>query len=795
MKTLHGIGKPVRRKEDLRFITGKGRYTGDISLPHQLYLAVCRSPLAHANILGLDTTAAQAAEGVVAVITSGDLKRAGIGNIPCTQPMVNADGSAMYTPDHPILPTDRVVYAGEPVAAVIGESALLAKDAAELIAVEYEELPAVAEAADALAPGAPQIWDQCPGNLGCDWVFGDKAAVDEAFDRAAHIVAMDAIQNRLSPSSMEPRATLASYDAGRDEYTLYLASQNPHLIRYLTSHTTMTHIPETKLRVIAPDVGGGFGSKTPQYNEEYLCIYGARATGRPVKWVSDRSEAFLSDAHGRDHVTHAEMAVDADGKILAIRSSHVANLGAYAQIFGPVVPTVLYSTMLSGVYRIGAVYSEARIAYTNTVPTDAYRGAGRPEAAYTVERLVELAAEKLGIDSVEFRRRNFIPKDAFPYAVCTGHVYDSGDYDQCMDLALAAIDFDSFAKRRDTSRERDKLRGIGLSVYTELAGVGPTPPAVQGGSQVPFYEVTNVRVNPDASVTVLTGAHSHGQGHETSFAQVVAEKLNVSIENVEVVHGDTGKIPFGVGTFGSRSISLAGGALSIGLDKVVAKGKRIAAHVLEASADEIDFIDGYFKVRGSDRILSFADMVEIAYLPGNYPLEELEPGLEEMTYFDPPNYTFPAGCHICEVEIDPETGHTDIVNYCIGDDFGVVINPMIVEGQVHGGVAQGVGQALMEHAIYDPETAQLISGTFLDYCMPRAHDLPMMTVESIDNTTPSNPLGAKGCGEAGAIGAPVAVMNAVFDALKPAGVTQLTMPATPHKIWAAIEKAASRSPD
>ena len=788
MKNLHGIGKPVRRKEDLRFITGHGQYTADVTLPRQLYLAVCRAPVAHARILSMDTSAARAAPGVVAVITAPDLEAAGIKCIPCVWPLGNKDGRPMYEPPHHILARDKVVYGGEPVAAVIAESALLARDAAELIEVDYATLPAVATATDALAAGAPLVWDECPGNLACDWEFGDRAAVDAAFARADHVVSMDAVQNRLVPSSMEPRSANASYDAARDEYTLYLSSQNPHLIRYLASRYTMTGVPEHKLRVIAPDVGGGFGSKSPQYNEDYLCLYGARATGRPVKWVSDRSEAFVSDAHARDHVTFAEMALDSAGRILAIRSRHVADLGAYAQIFGPVVPTVLYATMLSGVYTIPAVFAEVRVAYTNTVPTDAYRGAGRPEAAYTVERLVELAADKIGISSIELRRRNFIPPDAFPYQACTGHLYDSGDYGQCMDLALNSIGHANFAERRAAAQARGKLRGFGLSVYTEVAGIGPSQPALAFGSKMGFFEVTTARVNPDGTVTVLTGAHSHGQGHETSFAQVVADKLNLSIDEVEIVHGDTARIPYGTGTFGSRSISLGGGALSLSVDKVIAKGKKIAAHVLDATADEMEFIDGYFKVKNSDRLMSFKEVAHLAYLPGNYPLTELEPGLEETTYFDPPMNTFPAGCHCCEIEIDPETGEVEIVNYAVGDDFGVIINPIIVEGQVHGGIAQGVGQALLENTVYDRESGQLITGSFLDYCMPRADNLPMISVKSIDSTTPANPLGAKGCGEAGAIGAPAAVMNAVFDALKPLGITHLTMPATSHKVWAAINK-------
>ena len=789
MKQLHGIGKPVRRKEDQRFITGRGQYTADITLPGQLYLAVHRSPHAHARIKRIDTSAAAAAEGVIAVITAAELEALGIGCIPCVWPLVNAAGETIFEPPHPILPRDKASYAGEPVAAVVATSAALAGDAAQLIAVDYEPLPAVASATAALAVGAPQVWDACPGNLALDWELGDRAAVDAVFASAAHVVALDTVQNRLAPSALEPRAANALYDAGRDEYTVYLASQNPHLFRYLTSRYTMPSVPEHKLRVVAPDVGGGFGSKTPQYNEEYLCIAGAKLTGQPVKWVGTRSEAFVSDAQARDHVTHAEMALATDGKILGIRSHHVADLGAYAQIYGPLVPTLLYATMLSGVYTVPCVHAAVRLAYTNTVPTDAYRGAGRPEAAYTVERLVELAARKLGISAIELRRRNFIPKDAFPYAACTGHVYDSGDYDQCLDLALGAIDFDGFPARQDAARQRGKLRGLGLSVYTEVAGIGPSQPAVNAGSKMAYYEVSTARVNPDGTVTVLTGAHSHGQGHETSFAQVVADKLNVSIDDIEVVHGDTARIPYGTGTFGSRSISIGGGALDLSVDKVIVKGRKIAAHVLEAPFDDIEFIDGYFKVKNSDRLLSFKEVAALAYLPGNYPLHEIEPGLEETTYFDPPMNTFPAGCHACEVEIDPDTGRVAVVAYAVGDDFGVIVNPMIVEGQVHGGVAQGIGQALLEHAVYDADSAQLITGSFLDYCMPRADDLPMIGVRSIVSSTPANSLGAKGCGEAGAIGAPGAVMNAIMNALEPLGVAEMTMPATAPKVWAAIQAA------
>ena len=785
---LHGIGRPVRRKEDLPFITGQGRYTADIDLPNQLHLAVYRAPVAHAKINSIDATKARAADGVVAVIVAEDLAAGGVKDMRTVWPLVSKDGSPMRDHYQPVLATGKMAYFGEPVAAVVAESALLAKDAAELIEVDYDVLPAVAEASDAIKPGAPQIWDEVPGNLACDWGYGDKDAVDAAFVGAAHVVGIDAVQNRLVPSAIEPRAALATYDAAKGDYTLFPANQNPHLTRYLSCRDAVD-IPEHKLRIIAPDVGGGFGSKTPQYSEEYLCLFATKLTGRPVKWVGERSESFLSDAQARDHVTHAELALDTNGRILAIRSRHVANVGAYIRIVGAQVPTMLYALMLSGVYAIPAMYAEVKVAFTNTVPFDAYRGAGRPEAAFTVERLVETAAQAIGIDPLELRRRNFIPKEAFPYTSCGGLVYDSGDYARCLNVTLKAADYAAFETRRDASKARGKLRGVGVAMYTEMAGLGPTPPAVAAGSTMPFYEAATVRINPDGTVTVLTGSHSHGQGHDTTFAQIVADKLNLPLEDIDVVHGDTGKIPFGVGTFGSRSIAIGGGALVLSLDKVIAKGVKIAAHILESQPPDIEFIDGYFKVKDSDRILSFKEIAHTAYLPGNYPLEELEPGLEETSYFDPEGFCFPSGCHCCELEIDPETGAVELLNYCVGDDFGVVVNPMIVAGQVHGGLAQGIGQALMEHAIYDHDSAQLITGSFLDYCMPRADDLPNFHVETIDATTTTNPLGAKGCGEAGTIAAPGTIMNAVFDALRPAGVTQITMPATSQKIWEALREA------
>lgn len=786
---LHGIGKPVRRKEDRRFITGNGHYTADTSFPNQAYLVVYRAPVAHARINAIDTSAARVAAGVIAVFTAKELMADGAKNLPCMWPAVNKDGTAMIEPDHPLLAVNKMVYYGEPVAVVIAQSRDQAKDAAELIDLDYETLPVLASAVDALKPGAPLIWDNAPGNVACDWAYGDKEATDAAFERAAHVVEMDAVQNRLVPNPMEPRAANAIYDAGKDEYTVYISSQSPHLHRYLTCNKIMG-IPEHKLRVIAPDVGGGFGAKTSMYAEEHLCLFAAKLSGRAVKWVSERSESFVTDAQARDHITHAELALDADGKMLAVRSHHIADLGPYALLYGPIIPTAIYSTILSGVYTIPALYSTAKLGFSNTTPTSAYRGAGRPEATYTIERLVDLAAEKLGIDPDELRRRNFIPKDAFPYTTAGGLVYDQSDYHQCLDLAQEAIGFEGFDTRLQESKSRGKLRGIGISLYVEHAGLGPTQESIKQGSRVPFYESTTVRVNPDATVTVLTGAQNHGQGHETSFAQVVAEKLHIPFEAVDIVFGDSGRVPYGVGTYASRSMVTGGSAAVLGVNKIIAKGKLIAAHVLEADADDIDYIEGFFKVKDSDRILAFKDMAHLAYLPGNYPIDVLEPGLEEVSWFDPPATTYPAGCHICEVEIDPETGTVQLLDYSVADDVGVEINPMIVHGQVHGGVVQGIGQALFENTVYDEDSGQLITGSFLDYCMPRADDLLMFKVEAIDNATPTNPLGAKGCGEGGTVGAPAAVMNAIFDALRPAGVTDLTMPASPHKVWAAIEKAS-----
>jgi aerobic carbon-monoxide dehydrogenase large subunit len=588
---------------------------------------------------------------------------------------------------------------------------------------------------------------------------------------------------------MEPRAAIGEYDRATGEYTLYTTSQNPHVIRLLMGAFVL-QLPEHKLRVVAPDVGGGFGSKIYHYAEEAIVTWASAKVGRPIKWTAERSESFVSDAQGRDHVTHAELALDKDGKFLAMRVSTIANLGGYLSTFATAIPTYLYGTLLAGTYTTPAIYVEVKAVFTNTVPVDAYRGAGRPEACYVVERLVETAAREMKIDPAELRRRNFIPKDAYPYQTPVALAYDSGDYFTTLEMALKTADYAAFAKRREESAKRGKLRGIGIATYIEACGIAPSAVAGALGARAGLYESAELRVHPTGSITVFTGSHSHGQGHETTFAQLVSERLGVALEMVDVVHGDTGKIQFGLGTYGSRSLPVGGSALMKAIDKVVNKGKKIAAHLLEASEADIEFKDGKFSVAGTDKNVPFGQVAFAAYVPHNYPIEELEPGLDETAFYDPKNFTFPAGCHIAEVEIDRDTGVVEVVKFTAADDFGRIINPMIVAGQVHGGLAQGIGQALYENTVYD-ESGQLVTGSFMDYCMPRADNLPSFEVATHVTLCTHNPLGVKGCGEAGAIGAPAAIMNAVVDALAPLGVKDLEMPATPERIWRAIMPKAA----
>jgi aerobic carbon-monoxide dehydrogenase large subunit len=786
------IGAPVRRREDYRFLTGQGTYTDDINRPGQLYAYILRSPHASARLSRIDTSGVAAAPGVVAVFTGPDMAKDNIGGLPCGWLITSKDGSPMKEPPHPVLAVDRVRHVGDPVAVVIAETFPQARDAAEKIAVDYTVEAAVVDPLEALKPGAPQLWPEAPGNICYDWHLGDAAAVETAIGKAAKIVKLDLVNNRLVANAMEPRAAIGEYDRATGEHTLYTTSQNPHVIRLLMGANVL-HIPETKLRVVAPDVGGGFGSKIFHYAEEAIVTWAAGKVRKPVKWTAERSESFMSDAHGRDHVTHVELALDKDAKFTALKVSTVANMGAYLSTFATSVPTYLYGTLLAGTYTTPAIYVETKAVFTNTVPVDAYRGAGRPEATFVVERIVDLAADELGMDPAELRRRNFIPANAFPYQTPVALQYDSGDYQTTLEMALRAAGYAEFEQRRQEAARRGKLRGIGLATYIEACGIAPSAVAGALGARAGLYESGAIRVNPTGGVTVLTGSHSHGQGHETTFAQLVSDYLGVPIESVEIVHGDTNKLPFGMGTYGSRSLAVGGSAIVKAMDKIIAKGRKIAAHLLEASEADVEFKNGQFTVAGTDRSKAFGEIALTAYVPHNFPHEELDPGLDESAFYDPKNFTFPSGAHIAEVEVDPDTGSIEIVKFTASDDFGRIINPMIVAGQVHGGLAQGIGQAVLEACVYDKQTGQLLTGSYNDYAMPRADDLPSFELSTHATLCTHNPLGVKGCGEAGAIGAPAAIANAVVDALKPLGVKHVEMPLTPQRLWQVIQQHQTRA--
>src|SRR5689334_14457800 len=779
------VGQSVRRKEDARFLMGTGRFTDDVNELRQTYAYFLRSPHAHAAIRSIDTSAARAAPGVAAVFTSDDL--AGVNGLPCGWLITGSDGKPMNEPPHLVLAQGKARYVGDPVAVVVAETIEQAKDAAEQIVVDYDVLPAVVGAVDALKPGAPQLHEQAPGNRCYTWALGDQAAVDAAFAKAAHVTKLDLVNNRLVPNAIEPRAALASYNRAEDAYTLYVTSQNPHVERLLMTAFVLG-LPEHKVRVIAPDVGGGFGSKIYLYPEETALVWASKRVNRPIKWTAERSESFLSDAHGRDHVTKAELALDKDGKFLALRVKTHAAMGAYLSTFASCIPTILYATLLAGQYTTPAIHCEVTAVFTNTAPVDAYRGAGRPEATYVVERLVHQVGVDLGIAQDEIRRRNFIR--TFPYQTPVALNYDIGDYDATLDGAMRLADVAGFEARRAESAARGKLRGLGYSSYIEACGLAPSNVAGSLGARAGLFEAGEVRVHPTGKVTVFTGSHSHGQGHETTFAQVVADRLGLGVDDVDIVHGDTGRIPFGMGTYGSRSIAVGGTAIMKAVDKIVAKGRKIAAHLMEVSDTDVEFKDGKFTVRGTDKNVPFAQVALTAYVPHNYPLDKLEPGLDETAFYDPTNFTYPAGTHICEVEVDPDTGETKIAAFTACDDFGNIVNPMIVEGQVHGGLAQGIGQALLEGCVYDRKTGQLLTGSYMDYAMPRADDLPSFKVDTRVTPCTHNPLGVKGCGEAGAIGAPAAVMNAVCDAV---GAKDVEMPATAERVWRALRSANPRN--
>lgn len=779
---LPHIGESVLRKEDYRFLTGAGQYTDDITLTRMAHAVFVRSPHAHALVKSVDTRAAKNAPGVIGVLEGKDVANDKINGLPCGWLITSTDGQPMKEPPHPILALDKVRYVGDHVVMVVAETLEQAKNAAELVEVDYEPLSAVVDVRD--AKGGAALHDIAPDNHCYKWAIGDKAVVDAAFKGAAHVTKLDLINNRLVPNAMEPRAAIGSYSRANDDYTLYVSNQNPHVERLLMTAFVMG-LPEHKVRVIAPDVGGGFGSKIYLYAEDVCLTWASKKLNRNIKWVCERGEAFLSDAHGRDHSSHAELAIDKNGKFLALRVHTDANLGAYLSTFSTCVPTILYATLLAGQYTTPLVYAEVDAWFTNTAPVDAYRGAGRPEATYLLERIVSRAAFELGLSQDEIRRRNFITQ--FPYQTPVALQYDVGDYVACMDASQKLADVAGFKARQAASKAQGKLRGIGYSSYIEACGLAPSNIAGALGARAGLFECGEVRVHPTGSVTVFTGSHSHGQGHETTFAQVVASRLGIAVDAVDIVHGDTGRVPFGMGTYGSRSISVGGSAIMKALDKIEAKAKKIAAHLLEASDTDIDFANGEFTVRGTDKKIPFGTVALTAYVPHNYPLETLEPGLNETAFYDPTNFTFPSGTYIAEVEIDPETGVVRLDRFTAVDDFGTIINPMIVEGQVHGGLVQGIGQALIENCVYDRETGQLLTGSFMDYAMPRADDFPEFKIGHVCTPCTHNPLGTKGCGEAGAIGSPPAIINAVLDALAPLGVKDIDMPATPHRVWQAIQ--------
>ena len=783
------IGKSVKRVEDKRFTMGHGRFTDDIVLPGQTYAAFVRSQYAHAKILSVDTSAAKAMPGVVAIYTGADV--ANINGVPCGWQVNFKNGNAMKEPKHPLLVADKVRHVGDAIAIVIGESIEEAVDAAQAVNVEYEELPCVVDAFKAVQPGAPPVHDDVPNNICFDWALGNPIdEVNAAMSSASHVTMLEFINQRLVPNAIEPRSYNSSYDAINDKYTLYTSTQNPHVIRLLMCAFVLG-IPEHKVRVISYDVGGGFGSKIFHYTEEALLTWCTKQLGRPVKWTAERKESFLLDAHGRDHITKAEMGFDSDGKIVALRVKTYANLGAYLSTFGSCVPTYLHGTLMQGLYTTPKINIDVTAVFTHTTAVDAYRGAGRPEATYLLERLMDLAAHEMKIDPVELRYKNFIPPfdgiNQPGYQTQVALQYDSGNYHGVLEKGLEMLGYEDFRKAQKESANNGKLLGVGFSTYIEACGIAPSAVVGSLGARAGLFEFGQIRVQPTGKVTVFTGSHSHGQGHETSFAQIVADKLGLSMDDVEIIHGDTEKIGFGMGSYGSRSIAVGGTAIVKSIEKVIEKGKKIAAHLLEASADDIDFANGNFTVKGTDKSIAFGNIALTAYVPHHYP-KDLEPGLDFSSFYDPANFTYPFGCHIAVVEVDKETGQVTLKRFIAVDDFGNIINPMIVEGQVHGGVVQGIGQALFEGAEYN-DHGQLINASYMDYCMPRADDFPIFETATQVTPCPHNPLGAKGAGEAGAIGSTPAVVNAVLDALWSGGheVKDIRMPLTSERVWRAMQ--------
>ena len=775
-----GKGQSVRRTEDPRLLMGRGEYTDDISLPGEAHAAFLRSPHAHARITAIDTAAAAAIPGVLGIFTGQDTKTDGLGTISCMIGIKDKDGNEMSHHQLPLLVDDRVCFVGDNVAMVVAEDAVTARDALEALVVEYDPLPVAAAPLDAIRDDAPQIYDGAPGNRAFYWQTGDDEAVEKAFAKAAHVTELDLVNNRIVSAAVECRAVIGSYDRETGRYTLYAPCQGGHLIRRQLSENTLK-VPLEDIRVIVPDVGGGFGTKIFHYPEEALTLWASKKLGRPVRWTGDRGESFLCDTHGRDQTTRAALALDADGRFLALRFHSYAGMGAYLHAFAPYVVAVNYGTMSAGAYATPAIHAVIEGIYCNTVPNDAYRGAGRPEAAYLIERLVDTAARDMGLSPPEMRRRNFIKPDQMPFTTATGHTYDTGDYDKNMTDALLAADWDGFEGRRKAATERGRIRGIGLATYIEVC---------PGGGE----EEATYRFNGDGTVSLYVGTQSNGQGHATAYAQVASQSLGIPFEKIVVVDGDTDLIPFGGGTGGSRSITSGGAAIEAVSAKLIDKGRQTAARLLQSKADEIEYTGGHFSVSGTDRGIGLFELAQAAgedetLLPDREEEADVGGGLDTRDRFLRDKSTFPNGCHICEVEIDPATGQVTIVNYVVVDDFGNLINPLLVTGQVHGGIAQGLGQALLEKVEYDRHTGQMLNASFMDYCLPRAEHVHPIDLSFNELACTTNPLGVKGAGEAGTTGSCPAIINAIVDALAPFGVRTIDMPATPEKIWRTLQSA------
>ncbi len=772
-----GVNQSVERKEDFRLITGSGEYTDDITLDGQLYGYMLRSPVAHAKILSIDVDDARAAPGVVDIILGTELEADKANQLPCMIPLKNRDGSDRSDPVHAVLATDKVRYAGDNIAYIVAESLAQAKDAAELIMFDFDELDVVVDTKTANEDGQPLVHDSVANNVAFDWAQGDEKNINDVMANAAHVTEIDLINNRVVVNSMEPRGLIADWDTTEEKMTVRMGTQGGWVLRSLLANSIL-HVPEEKVRVITPDVGGAFGMKLFFYSECAATVWASRKLGRPIKWMGERSDAFLSDTQGRDHVTHAKLAFDADQKITGMMVETNANLGAYFSTFGPLIPTMAAVKVMPGVYDIPDFYYHCTGVFTNTVPVDAYRGAGRPEAIYIIERLMDKAAREFGIGQDEIRRKNFIPVAAIPYKTATGCVYDSGEFERIMDRALETSGWSDFSARKAKSAENGKRRGIGMCYFIEATAGNPT-------------ENATIRFEDENRVTLAVGTQSSGQGHSTAYAQIVAERLGVPFENIDVIQGDTDKIKTGGGTGGSRSLTTQGPAIHAASDEVINKGKELAGHFLETAAVDIEFSaeEGEFAVAGTDRKIGILELAHRARGLGQLP-ENLAEGLNSEASFTVEAFTYPNGCHIAEVEIDELTGATDVVRYVIVDDFGTIVNPALVRNQVIGGVGQGIGQALTEHTVYSDD-GQLLTGSFMDYGMPRADHVPVdLLYETIEVPCTMNPMGVKGCGEAGCIAAPPAVINGIIDALQDIGVRHIDMPATPQKVWNAIQMAS-----